>query len=114
VLLGHDYDEAAIDVLGPQVSAALPGGANVEFVNKRGEQHLHVVVWERGVGRTLACGTGAGATVVAAASQGQAPFDRPVTVELPGGPLSVVVAKQDLAVTLSGPAVHVFDGAVAI
>lgn len=114
VLLGHDYDEVAIDVLGPAVSAALPGGANVEFVSRRGEQDLHLVVWERGVGRTLACGTGAGATVVAAATEGQVPFDRPVTVELPGGALSVTVAKQDLAVTLSGPAVHVFDGTVSV
>ena len=56
-----------MDILGPQVSGALPGGANVEIATVVNPQSIKVTVWERGVGRTLACGTGAvaGALVLA-------------------------------------------------
>src|SRR5690606_15706530 len=73
VVLGYSPDLATIDRLGPEVSARIPGGANVEFTRVTGPRALDVVVWERGVGRTLACGTGAGATVLAAAEVGLVP-----------------------------------------
>ncbi len=100
----------AIDRFAPQVSATLPGGANIEFVQAVGPTHLRVVVWERGVGRTLACGTGAGAVGVAAVRQGKVPYDTAIAVELPGGRLEITVEKETLAVQLAGPAREVFRG----
>lgn len=99
-----------IDVLGPRVSEQVPGGLNVEFATARDERCIDVVVWERGVGRTLACGTGAGATAVAAAVTGTAPFDTPITIGLPGGSLEARVAAGSLDVELRGPAKWVFSG----
>ncbi len=99
-----------VDRIGPLVSSCLPGGSNVEFVVQKGERELEVVVWERGVGRTLACGTGAAATAVAAAVSGRSPFDVPLTVRLPGGPLEIRVAKDTWDVELRGPAAWVFGG----
>ena len=66
-------------------------------------------VWERGSGETLACGTGACASVVAACITGRCLFDIPVTVHLRGGDLSVV-CRSDLTVQLTGGAEFVFDG----
>jgi diaminopimelate epimerase len=106
-------DERALDELGPRVSAGEPGGTNVEVVTRVGPQAFSVLVWERGVGRTLACGTGAAAVAVMAAVSGRASFDEPIEVLLPGGPLSIVVAKETLEVTLRGPARLVFSGQVA-
>jgi|SoiMethySBSTD1v2_1073268.scaffolds.fasta_scaffold00540_25 diaminopimelate epimerase len=100
----------AIDELGPRISAALPGGANVEFAKLEGPRAFELVVWERGVGRTLACGTGAAATVVAAALSGRAPFGEPVNVRLPGGVLEINVSRDDLEVHQRGPARLVFTG----
>jgi diaminopimelate epimerase len=114
ILFDATQNEAEIDVLGPKVCGAVAGGANVEFVKQLGPRHLSVVVWERGVGRTLACGTGAGATVVAAARAGKVPFDEAVRVDLPGGALEVTVRRSDLGVTLCGPARHVFGGTLHI
>lgn len=104
--------EQEIDLFGPEISRQTPGGTNVEVVSPRAGGGFKVLVWERGVGRTLACGTGAAAVAVAAATSGRAPFDRPMTVELPGGLLSLTVAKDSLDVTLEGPARHVFSGQV--
>jgi diaminopimelate epimerase len=69
-----------------------------------------VSVWERGVGRTEACGTGACAAAVAACSAGRVPFDRPVEVALPGGVLTITVASADRRVHMRGPARRVFTG----
>jgi diaminopimelate epimerase len=104
--------EAELDVLGPDISRHTPGGTNVEVVSARPDGGFSVLVWERGVGRTLACGTGAAAVAVAAATTGRAPFDRPMVVALPGGDLHLTVAEGSLDVTLEGPARHVFSGQV--
>jgi diaminopimelate epimerase len=109
ILFDRKLELASIDDLGPRVSSAIDGGANVEFVRQRGPDWLEVVVWERGVGRTLACGTGAVATVVAAATLGRAHFERAVEVDLPGGRLTIEVSRG-LETRLLGPAVHVYDG----
>lgn len=103
-----------VDRIGPLVSSKLPGGSNVEFVVQKGPRELDVVVWERGVGRTLACGTGAAATAVAAAVSGRSPFDEPISVHLPGGPLEIRVAEGTLEVELRGPAAWVFGGEAEI
>jgi len=107
-------DERALDELGPALSARFPAGSNVELVTTRGERVLELLVWERGVGRTLACGTGACAVAVAAARQGRVPFDCEVEVRLPGGPLHITVSRETLDVTMRGPARRVFSGEVAL
>jgi diaminopimelate epimerase len=103
------FDTLAIDRIAPRVSAAIPGGSNVEFVEQASRQRLRLIVWERGVGRTLACGTGAVASVVAAAVRERVPFDSPVTVELAGGELRIEVSEA-MRAYLEGPAVRVFTG----
>jgi diaminopimelate epimerase len=92
------------------VSGQIAGGTNVEFVAQRGPRAADLVVWERGVGRTLACGTGAGATAAALALAGKAPFGEPIEIRLPGGPLEVTVESPGLGVRLRGPARWVFGG----
>lgn len=110
IRFGPPVDLARIDELGPFVSSQVPGGLNVEFATLQGAARIDLVVWERGVGRTLACGTGAAATAVAAAVAGHAPFDAPIAVHLPGGPLEIRVSREDLDVQLRGPARWVFSG----
>ncbi|MFO0568208.1 MAG: diaminopimelate epimerase [Polyangiaceae bacterium] len=100
------------DRVGPLVSGAFAEGSNVELAQRTGDDAFEVVVWERGVGRTLACGTGAAATAVAAARAGLARFDAPIQVRLPGGPLELLVASETLEVTMRGPARRVFSGNV--
>lgn len=110
IVVGDLPDAAVVDRVGPAVSGQIPGGTNVEFVARRGPSTFEVVVWERGVGRTLACGTGAGATAAALAFSGQAPFDAPLEIRLPGGPLELWVTRESHEVRLRGPARWVFDG----
>ena len=107
-------DEAALDELGPAISAGFSQGTNVELATVRNPRTLEVIVWERGVGRTLACGTGACAVVVAAARQGLVAFETEVEVRLPGGPLHISVARETLDVTMRGPAKQVFSGEVQV
>jgi diaminopimelate epimerase len=114
ICFGSGLDEAALDELGPAVSSAFAQGTNVELVTFRDDRTLDVIVWERGVGRTLACGTGACAVAVAAARQGRVPFDTELEVHLPGGPLHITVATETLDVTMRGPASQVFSGEVLV
>jgi diaminopimelate epimerase len=78
-----------------------PERTNVEIVAVVDDHRLRLRVWERGVGETAACGTGACAAAVAGVLDGL--VTSPVLVELPGGTLEVVV-EEDLGVTLIGPA----------
>ncbi len=112
VVFGHDFDAAQIDELAPRVSSRFPHGANIEFAKRLGEREFDLVVHERGVGRTLACGTGAGATAVAAIESGLAKVDEPIQLHLPGGRLEIVV-RPDFEVSLAGPARHVFSGVLS-
>ena len=83
-----------------------PERTNVEFATVVSADRIALRVWERGVGETLACGTGAAASVIAAHREG---LTRPqVTVELPGGPLQVEVTED--GVWIEGPAEYVFRG----
>lgn len=113
VVFGLEFSDSLVDEYGAQVSAELPGGSNVEFARSASPQHIDLVVWERGVGRTQACGTGACATAVAAALAGFAPFSEAISVHLPGGPLEIRVAPDTLDVTMRGPARLVFSGSVS-
>jgi diaminopimelate epimerase len=107
------YDDRALDILGPRVAALPPGGTNVELCRDEGGR-IAVTVWERGVGRTLACGTGACAVAAAACDTGRARFGVPIRVALPGGELEITVAPGTRAVRMRGPARRVFSGEVVV
>ncbi len=82
---------------------------NVEFVRPLGGNEFELVVWERGCGFTLACGTGAAATAAVLAACEHADPAHPVTVHLPGGPLQITV-DTDARATMTGPARKVYVG----
>jgi len=107
---------ALAERVGPHVErhAWFPRRTNVELAHVLGPNRADLVVWERGVGITLACGTGACATVVAACLTGRAAAGHEVAVRLLGGELMIKVAEDYSTVHMRGPAVHVFDGAVDV
>ena len=74
---------------------------------------VEVTVFERGVGRTLACGTGACAVAAVLVARGEAQVGRPITVVLPGGPLQITLDAQGRA-SMRGPAKRVFAGRIAL
>lgn len=86
-----------------------PRKTNVEFVSVETPEHLVMRVWERGAGPTLACGTGACASLVAAVLNGHSA--RRATVSLAGGDLAIEWSEADGRVYMTGPAVEVFTGA---
>lgn len=102
-----------IDRVGPRLSthARFPAGTNVEFAVFRGGE-VDLVVYERGCGVTLACGTGACATVAVGVGQGLVRAGDETTVNLPGGALRIVVGEDGRAI-MRGPARHVFSGIFA-
>jgi len=95
-------------------SPLFPRHANIEFAESVGPAHFRVIVYERGCGLTLACGTGAGATAVAAVLTGRVPAGEPIRLDLPGGPLRLTVASDLSGVTLEGPATRVFEGDIDV
>jgi len=102
-------------VLGPGVERFVEGGTNVEFcelLDTEAKPTIKVRVWERGVGWTQACGTGACAVAAAACADGKTPYEKPTDVVLPGGPLEIIVSK-DKNVRMKGPARRVFRGEVS-
>lgn len=105
VLFVPDLDRAQVESLGPRIERheRFPEGTNVEFVARRGDG-LAMRVWERGVGETASCGTGAAAAAVAALG----------TDFLPGGrarrPLAIGVSGGQLEVAWGGPGEEVFVG----
>lgn len=96
--------------LGPQIERhpRFPQRTNVEFVEILNPSALHVRVWERGAGTTLACGTGACAAAVAALATGRVKY--PVEVRLPGGNLIIEWKGAGESVLMTGPAQEVFRG----
>jgi diaminopimelate epimerase len=91
---------------------AYPEGVNVEFVRVLAEDHLQMRVFERGVGETLSCGTGACAAAVASARRGGgSPDGRRIRVDVPGGTLGVTW-HRDGSVELDGPAQVVARGEI--
>ena len=89
-----------------------PRRCNVGFMELLSEQAIKLRVFERGVGETLACGTGACAAVVYGITRGW--LSDVVTVELPGGKLSVSWAGADQPVIMTGPTAVVFEGSIRI
>ncbi len=101
---------APVTSLGPKMETdpIFPKRINVEFAEVVDRRTIRLRVWERGAGETLACGTGACATAVAAAWTGRT--DRDVTVKLPGGDLKIRWDEKSNRVYMTGPAVTVFEG----
>jgi diaminopimelate epimerase len=108
---GADDLRALAENYGPALEVAdrFPRRTNVEFARVRGRE-VDLVVWERGSGLTLACGTGACATVVAACLEGRLAPGTETAVHLPGGTLAITVAADYTGVRLRGPARVVFGG----
>ena len=105
-----DLDEAGSLLEAPgHDEAVFPDGVNVEFVVRRGEQHVAMRVHERGSGETRSCGTGACAVAVAAAVADGAERGTTYTVDLPGGTLQVVWTADD-RILMTGPAVLTAEG----
>ena len=89
-----------------------PAKTNTEFVQVVDRGRVKMRVWERGAGCTLACGTGACATVVAGVIEGH--IDRKCVVELPGGPLEIEWRESDDKIIMTGPAEPTFEGTTAL
>ena len=109
VFFVDDTDAVELERLGPLIEndPLFPERVNVNVATVIATNHVKLRVWERGVGLTKACGTGACATAVAAIRSGRA--KSPLTVSLPGGALSISWAEGG-PIEMSGPAAHVFTG----
>lgn len=103
-----DVDSVDLERLGPQIETdpIFPERVNVNIASQD-EKGLKLRVWERGVGLTKACGTGACATAVAAIRRGL--VSSPVLISLPGGELSISW-ENGAPIMMSGPATYVFQG----
>lgn len=120
VLFGA-FARGEVDRIGPRIATHpdFPRGTNVEFSrvllppdarpDAKAPAEIQLVVWERGVGVTLACGTGACATAAVACAKGLVPRGKPVALHLPGGRLDVTIDGAGRAI-MRGPARLVFSG----
>ena len=106
----EDVAAIPLEAIGPQFEhhPAFPQRINTEFIEVVRPDYLKMRVWERGAGITLACGTGACASLVAGVLNGMC--DRTATVELPGGPLHIEWSAHDNRILMTGPAELVFTG----
>lgn len=123
VSMGNPHAIAVIDKLnefkiekyGPMIeenSSIFPEKTNVEFIEVVDENNINMRVWERGTGETLACGTGACATLVACVLNGYT--RKKATIHLLGGNLEIEWNKDDNHVYMTGPARTVFEGEIDI
>jgi diaminopimelate epimerase len=107
-------DLGAIDVaaLGPALerNPIFPERANIGFAQVLSPDHIRLVMWERGAGMTLACGSGACATIVNAARRGLT--GRRATVTMPGGDLLMEWREADGHVLMTGPVATSFTGTI--
>ena len=110
VLQVEDTATAAVHEIGAEVEShpQFPQRTNVGFMQVSDRQHIRLRVFERGVGETEACGSGACAAVVSGITRGL--LSNSVQVRLPGGEVRVEWEGGQSPVILSGDAVHVFDG----
>ena len=114
VIFYDRFTDEEIRAWGPPAtaSATFPSGANVEFAEVTAPGRVRLTVHERGAGFTLACGTGACATVAAGVRSGFLKSDVPVEVTLPGGVMKIVHRSKDGHLIMTGPAVEVYEGVV--
>ncbi|MCF3096366.1 diaminopimelate epimerase [Aeromonas australiensis] len=106
--------DAPVATLGPIMERheRFPERVNVGFMEMVNATEIKLRVFERGVGETLACGTGACAAAVIGISQGK--LKERVTVSLPGGKLTIAWKGPGQPVYMTGPAEHVFDGQIEV
>ena len=109
-----DVYAAPVELTGPLIEhhPRFPNRVNAGFMQIGDRGHIKLRVFERGVGETLACGTGACAAAVAGIARGL--LDSPVRVDARGGRLSISWAGEGQPVLLTGPAVTVFEGEMEI
>lgn len=114
VIVVKNVDSVDLGTYGKMIenNTLFPNRTNVEFIQVLDQDNIKMRVWERGVGETLACGTGASASVVASALLGLT--ERKVSVHLPGGKLHIHWSKKDNHVYMTGPAITVFFGRIDI
>jgi diaminopimelate epimerase len=112
VIFTTGISELDLPKVGPVIENAsiFPRRTNTEFIEVLSKDRLKMRVWERGSGETLACGTGACASVVAAVLNGHT--ERKTTVELLGGELTIEWKADDNHVYLTGGATTVFEGII--
>jgi len=112
VIFTHDIDKLDLPKIGPVIENApiFPRRTNTEFIEVLSADRLKMRVWERGSGETMACGTGACASVVAGILNGHSA--RKTTVELLGGELTIEWNETDNHVYLTGGATTVFEGEI--
>lgn len=110
VIFQDEIDAIRLEEIGPTIEHAVyfPERTNVEFVRVVDSHILRMRVWERGNGMTLACGTGACASALAAIRLGKASENTDITVKMPGG--DVIVRYENGTVYLTGGATEVFSG----
>jgi len=106
----ENTEDIDLEKIGPQFEHhhVFPQRTNTEFIQVVKSDYIKMRVWERGAGITLACGTGACASVVAGVLNQKC--DRACTVELPGGCLQIDWSATDNRIYMSGPAIEVFKG----
>lgn len=109
-----DVSSAPVTTLGARIEVhpRFPRGVNAGFMQVVDRTHVRLRVWERGVGETLGCGSGACAAVAIGRLQGL--LDETVEVSLPGGKLAVTWAGEGRPVYLAGPARTVFEGSIEL
>jgi diaminopimelate epimerase len=114
VIQVEDAEHAPVARLGPVIEshARFPRRVNVGFMQVVDRSHIRLRVYERGVGETLACGSGACAATVIGRRQGL--LDDSVSVELPGGSLLVQWSGGEETVRMTGPASQVFEGKIEL
>lgn len=114
VFFVSDAEQVNLEKIGPVIEthAMFPARINVEVAHLVGKDHLRMRVWERGVGITQACGTGACATAAAAVLRGLT--GRKVTVTLDGGDLFLEWRESDGHILMTGPAAFSFEGQIEI
>ena len=112
IFTDEDVETMPIDQIGPQLEhhPAFPQRCNIEFAQLRADGTIRMRVWERGSGITLACGTGACATAVAAALTGRT--GRKCTIEMDGGVVQIEWDEATNHVMKTGPAAIVFEGEI--
>ncbi len=110
VFFVENLESISVEDMGPifENHELYPERANVEFAQVLGDNQIRLRVWERGAGITLACGSGACATAVAAVQRGLT--GRNVEIIMDGGSLMLEWREEDDRVLMTGPVSYVFDG----
>ncbi|WP_416387508.1 diaminopimelate epimerase [Chakrabartyella piscis] len=114
VIFTEDVEYINLEEVGPLLENAefFPERANVSFVSIEDRATLNMRVWERGIGETMACGTGACAVVAAAVALGHSPNNQDVTVKLKGG--NLIIHCDNNNITMTGDAKKDFEGFIEL